>query len=269
MEGMLTILTAYLTEYLTLFNVMGVVTGALIGGMINLTGVGGGVLVIPVLAVGFALPPVVAVGTASLYATLTKLLSSWYHVRSGLIDWRVVGAFLVGAIPITLGVSGGVVYALQAYPEYQAQIQEWIKYVIIVVMMAAVAGMVYQTKRTSNRPMNRAYLVMGGMLTGVIMGLTGIGGGVLIIPLLVWLTQASIKRIISCSIVIAVIISALSGLVYSQGGQYHLTLLIGLLLGSSIGIKISDGLRHRLSETQLTRIVIGLIVLSAFVMLFR
>ncbi len=57
------------------------ILGVVIGFSIGLTGIGGGVLVLPSLTLILGLPPSVAAGTASLYAFLTKIQATVEHFR--------------------------------------------------------------------------------------------------------------------------------------------------------------------------------------------
>src|SRR6185436_5456654 len=54
-----------------------VAVGWLIGFLIGMTGVGAGSLTTPMLISGFGLPPVVAVGTDLLFASITKATAAW------------------------------------------------------------------------------------------------------------------------------------------------------------------------------------------------
>jgi len=79
------------------FVLLAAAIGAVISTLINLTGVGGGVAIIPVLSIVFSLPPVTVIGTASLYVTFSKFFSTVSHVKSGTVEWRSSLWFLVGA----------------------------------------------------------------------------------------------------------------------------------------------------------------------------
>ena len=64
--------------------------GWLIGFLIGMTGVGAGSLTTPMLISGFGLPPVVAVGTDLLFASITKATAAWRHQRLANIDWTIL-----------------------------------------------------------------------------------------------------------------------------------------------------------------------------------
>ena len=68
--------------------------GALIGACIGMTGIGGGVLILPVLTLGFGLPSTVAVGTAHLYSFLCKLPAVFFHFKQGVFPNSARGQIL-------------------------------------------------------------------------------------------------------------------------------------------------------------------------------
>ncbi len=237
--------------------------------LINLTGVGGGVLVIPILSLVFNLPPVSVVGTTSMYVTFSKFFSSVSHIRSGTVDWQTSLYFLYGAVPGVLLTTIGVAYTIVNHPQYSGLLQQSVYYATIVLMVIACLAML-KVKQKALAEKNKPFLlVVSGFFIGVIMGATGVGGGVLIIPALSLLTHLSIKQIVSGSLIIALIISGVTGIVYSQSGQIHVPVLIGLLVGSVAGVYVSNMFRHSIPDALLNRGIVVLIIISAFIMLLR
>ena len=83
-----------------------IVIGFVVGTLIGLTGLGGGVLLLPLLIFGLRVPPIVAVGSDALFNFVTKIGSSWVHLKKGTVRRKVVLALAMGSIPGSiLGVS--------------------------------------------------------------------------------------------------------------------------------------------------------------------
>ncbi len=80
--------------------------GFLVGLLIGLTGMGGGVVMTPLLMLGLGLPPTTAVGTDLFYAVLTKLAGTWQHWWKGTVDFRVVRDLALGGLPTSLAAMG-------------------------------------------------------------------------------------------------------------------------------------------------------------------
>src|SRR5271163_3799053 len=79
-----------------------VLSGILVGGLVGMTGVGGGSLMTPILILLFGVHPATAVGTDLLYASVTKTGGSIVHGFNRTVDWRVVGRLTLGSLPATL-----------------------------------------------------------------------------------------------------------------------------------------------------------------------
>src|ERR1700731_4376062 len=83
-----------------------VLIGFVVGTLIGMTGVGGGVLLLPVLIFVLRVPPILAVGSDALFNFVTKIGSSCVHLSKGTVRRRVVVALAAGSIPGSiLGVS--------------------------------------------------------------------------------------------------------------------------------------------------------------------
>ena len=80
-------------------------SGAIIGFSIGLTGVGGGVLILPTLTILFGMDTTVAVGTASLYSFITRVTGTFHHYKLKTIKLAVAIWVLVGAIPANIAAS--------------------------------------------------------------------------------------------------------------------------------------------------------------------
>lgn len=87
--------------------------GLLGGFLAGLFGVGGGILFVPVLALGLGLTQLHAEASSLLAIIPTAIVGSWRHARYGNIDLRA--AALIGAGSV-VGVQGGVLIA-ESLPE--------------------------------------------------------------------------------------------------------------------------------------------------------
>src|SRR5271155_3560461 len=83
-----------------------VLIGFVVGTLIGMTGVGGGVLLLPVLIFVLKVPPIIAVGSDALFNFVTKIGSSAVHINKGTVRRKVVLALATGSVPGSiLGVS--------------------------------------------------------------------------------------------------------------------------------------------------------------------
>src|SRR5437667_1893461 len=73
--------------------------GFVVGTLIGMTGIGGGVLLLPILIFGLKIPPIIAVGSDALFNFVTKIGSSGVHLSKGTVRRKVVLALATGSIP--------------------------------------------------------------------------------------------------------------------------------------------------------------------------
>ena len=79
--------------------VLKILVGFVVGILIGLSGVGGGVLLLPVLIFGLKIPAIVAVGSDALFNFFTKIPASLLHLKKGTVKGKVVVALALGSVP--------------------------------------------------------------------------------------------------------------------------------------------------------------------------
>jgi uncharacterized membrane protein YfcA len=77
-------------------------TGLLIGGLVGLTGMGGGSLMTPVLVVFFGFKPAYAIGTDILHGAIFKTVGAIRHRRLGNVRARLSGWMFIASAPMSL-----------------------------------------------------------------------------------------------------------------------------------------------------------------------
>ena len=106
-----------------------------------------------------------------------------------------------------------------------------------------------------------------GFFVGTIVGLTGVGGGSLMTPLLVLLfgispviAQMATTKVVGSDIAHAVPLTLVAGLGHASLGNVDWTLLVSLLIGSLPGVVIGSLLTSRLPEKLIRSILVTLLV---------
>ncbi|PSW21823.1 sulfite exporter TauE/SafE family protein [Photobacterium sanctipauli] len=245
--------------------------GSLIGICLGLTGVGGGVLIIPILQVVFGMQIVMAVGTASLISTIVKVNAGYSHIKAGNVEWNALKWMLLGSIPATLLMTELIVH-LNNSASLQNVVTFVIEAVIIAIMLFALFTM-YQKYRSSEsaieaKQYSNKVAVSAGVTCGSLLGSTGVGGGVLLLPAFNTLLGVSIKKSIGSSLVMALVLSGLTALNYSKGGQSDVMTAVLMSAGAVIGVPIAIRLLKRFSDKQIylsTMVVISVALLMMFV----
>ena len=220
--------------------------GVLAGVASGLFGVGGGVLMVP--AALYLVP-----GTAFKEATAASLLvivgsagvGVWGHHRKKSVDFT-------RGLPLALG--GFLTTALSVW--FVERIENAVLQALFGALLAVMGlRMVFGGAPRAHglsKAKERAYLFGLGALGGLLSGAFGIGGGILMVPGLVF-AGLGMHLAVGTSL-FAVWGNALSGTVMKAGlgyGAVLLTLGLPLLLGAVPGIHYGTKLAHRLHADRL------------------
>ena len=194
---------------------LALVLGALIGGVLALTGAGGGVLAIPLLVLGLHLPLQQAAPVGLLAVGLASALGAVLGLRQGLVRYRA--AALIGAAGMLMAPVG--VYLAPRLPSRAllAAFALVLLYSAWRMLRRPVPGepgspvvpcrlSATQQRLTWTRPCARA-LAGTGLLSGLLSGLLGVGGGFVIVPALTRYTDLSARSVQLTSLAVIALVS--------------------------------------------------------------
>ena len=166
--------------------------GFVVGTLIGMTGVGGGVLLLPILIFGLGVPPIVAVGSDAAFNFVTKIGSGWMHLRKGTVRLGVVLALAVGSIP---GSILGVNFLAHLRQVHGNGVNGFIRLAVGLLLVFIPTLLFFQTQiedHVAHRPPTlRSFAGMSaiGLLAGVLVGMTSVGSGSIVMMLLLLLYQ--------------------------------------------------------------------------------
>lgn len=101
-----------------------------------------------------------------------------------------------------------------------------------------------------------------GATAGFINGMFGGGGGMIVVPLLIWLLGYPVKNAHATAILIILPFSVLSGLMYSSFGIVRLSYCLPVTLGVTAGGALGSFLLSGLSGKKIV-VVFSLVMLAA------
>jgi uncharacterized protein len=248
-----------------------ILVGFVVGILIGMSGVGGGVLLLPVLIFGLRVPAIVAVGSDALFNFFTKVPASLMHVKRGTVRRNVVIALALGSVP---GSICGVKLLMHIRHLYGDGVNNFIKTAVGVLLIVIPLLMLFQRRieeHVANRPPSMkgfAGMVLIGLVAGFLVGMTSVGSGSIIMMLLLLFYSFPPKINVGTDIVHAVILTGVTGFMHFRLGNVDPTLVLTLLIGSIPGGLIGSHIATRLPMMWLRRILCALLLITGARMLW-
>jgi uncharacterized protein len=248
-----------------------ILIGFVVGTLIGMTGVGGGVLLLPILIFVLRVPPIMAVGSDALFNFVTKIGSSYVHLTKGTVKGRVVLGLAVGSIPgAIMGV--GLLKHLRAL--YGGGVNTFITTAVGILLICVPTLLLFQTQiedRVTHRPptlKSLAGLSVIGLLAGFLVGMTSVGSGSIIMMLLLLLYSFPPKVMVGTDIVHAVLLTGVTSLLHFKLGNIDPYLVASLVIGSIPGGLLGSHLSTRMPVPWLRRILCAVLLATGARMLW-
>lgn len=249
-----------------------------VGFVAGLLGVGGGLIIVPVLilmlhAQGLAvgIEPQLALGTSLASILFTSLSSVRAHHRHGAVEWPLVGRITPGIVVGTL--TGAMLATLMP--------ADGLKLFFIVFLFYAAIQMGFDFKPAAHRGLpGRVGMTAAGGLIGAVSSWVGIGGGTLSVPFMLW-HNVSLHRAIATSSAIGFPIAIAGAAGYVLGGWdvsgrppgslgfVYLPALAGIAFGSVLTAPLGAWTAHRLPVRPLKKIFALLLLALALRMAWQ
>lgn len=238
------------------------VLGMVLGVMAGLLGTGGGTFAIPVLVLWLGFGQKLAQGTA-----LVMVVS---NVFKGLLKYRGLSGLDL-KLASTLALSGCLSTALSAAwaltlpgPVLQHL------YGGFLVLLAALVALMASRKAPPDRPAAAWYwAVVPGLVGGLTLGLFGVGGAMLAVPLLVRFFGQSQVRAQGLGLALALPGCSISLLQYAASAQVNWVSGVLLAVGGLASVSLGVRWAHRISEQRLTQLFCLFLLLGGAIMLLR
>jgi uncharacterized protein len=234
---------------------VGVGIGLGSGILAGLFGVGGGIVMTPGVQVLLGAAPIVALATPLPAIFPTALAGAATYARRGEVDARAA-AWLAGP-----GLAGA---ALGAWAT------EWIETSLLLLVTAALLA--WQALRILPRrghdgsgqaapAITSPLLGAIGLAAGFVSGLLGIGGGLVIVPVLAGWLAMPLKRTLGTSLLAIVALVVPGTIVHLALGNVDLGIFAALTIGAVPGARIGAGIALGTRERTL-RIAVGSFLLA-------
>jgi uncharacterized membrane protein YfcA len=254
-----------------------IAVGCCAGFTAGLLGLGGGLVIVPLLAIildlhGFPSGEVmrVAVATSLGVITLTALSSAYAHYRHGAVQWPLVWRLGIGLACGALVSS----YLVDLLPQIVLK-------ALFACVELIVAYQLYTGKEANaGRTLPKTFPLIGtGGIFGLFSGLVGMGGGTFIVPFLVW-CNVSMRQAVATSSACGFFIAAaaVAGYVFlvepdsalpeGSVGYLYLPALFLIALTSVLFAPLGARYAHRIPAEKLRRIFSLTLVLMVMILIF-
>jgi len=251
--------------------------GAVAGTLAGLLGIGGGIIIVPVLALVFRNQGVpidvlmhVSIGTSLATIVVTSLSSIRAHQKRGAIDWSVFRRITPG---ILFGALFGAVLA-DAIPGAELRTLFAI-FMFLVATQMMIAGTPAPHRKLPGRP----GMLGAGVVIGTIAALMGVGGGSMSVPFLTW-CNVHIRQAVATSAAIGlpIALAGTAGFIFTGWGSdalpawslgyVNLPAFTGIVIASILFAPLGARLAHTIPPKLLKRIfAVLLYVLGARILL--
>lgn len=273
------------------------IIGAGIGVLTGMFGVGGGFLITPLLNVVLGVPMPIAVGTGALQILSVSTSGLYRRRHESAADYKLAtvlfgGQFAgvrLGALALAslqglgnLELGGGPIAAADFYV-----------LCVFLVLLSGISGWVYYDTTRKQSPSDVQVGIFSrinlppytecasldqprisipvvsyfGLILGFLTGLLGVGGGVIMLPALVYLVGMRTRCATATSLVLIWLSSFTATITHTLAGNSDTQLVIPLLFGGTIGLQVGVSLSAKWAGQSLRRyfffVVMGATVMVA------
>ncbi len=232
--------------------IMGGAAAGLIGGFL---GLGGGIVLVPLLTLVFKVPmhEAVAISLATIMAS--GLVSSTKYLEKGLVDYRL--AVLLSIFAAVGAVTGSALAPLMPEKFLQTAFSIVLLYTTYSILSKKDGA---NTRNQSDRPPRLIPVALVALLAGMVSSLLGVGGGVLIVPAVYLIFNYSLDLSRGTSAFTIGIIATAGSVAYFARGALNMEYTGQIMLGTIAGGWLGGWLGAR-AKSRLVKVVFSIILI--------
>jgi uncharacterized membrane protein YfcA len=213
-----------------------IIIGVIVGIISGFFGIGGGMILVPILLlIGFDINT--AVGISIIQMVFTSVYGSYLNYKKGSLE--INDGIFIGIGGFIGGFGGSLLTPFIS--------SETLKYLFVFIILFAILKLVLSKEKkdeTVNNSISWVVLLIIGVIIGVFAITLGIGGSVMLTPILAGILHYPIKKAISAGLFF-VVFSSMAGLIGRVSSnnidlENGLIIAISSLFGVFIGIFLKD-----------------------------
>jgi len=255
--------------------------GLFAGSVGALVGIGGGIIVVPAIAVGFGFDIRIAVATSLLAVVATSAAAGIAYAREGLTNFRL--GLMLEITTTVGGVVGGLI-AVSIAPSLISGLFSVVMMIVAVLMWRhveqsgdahPVEGLVAARSlsgsyfdrnsqtRVSYSPRRLGIGMSLSSVAGILSGLLGVGGGFLKVPAMTIAMRVPTKAAAATSNFMVGITAVASLVIYLARGFVEPALVVPVVIGIVIGALGASRITNRVSGHHVQRVLALILVFVA------
>ncbi|MDQ0287060.1 putative membrane protein YfcA [Desulfofundulus luciae] len=221
----------------------------------GLVGLGGGVIMIPLMVSILKMGQHKAHGTSLVALVFTGISGAVTYALNGSVD--ILASVLLASTAIFTARAGA--HFANALPEWKLK-RSFGGFLILVSLLLLLKPYLPHVCRHITGWLETLILLLTGIFTGFLSGMMGVGGGTIMVPSMVLLTGFTQYTAQGCSLLAMVPVGTAGAYTHWRLGNVSASILPGLVPGILIGTYLGGSLAHILSEGAL-RIIFSAVLI--------
>lgn len=263
-----------------------ILLGVAVGILGAILGIGGGIIMVPVLTFFFNIPIHNAIAISLVVITANSMSTSAVYLKTGTANLNlgialstasVIGALIGSKIAVLLPQSKvmfilGIIQLIMAYLTYLKMKKGSKEHIENIENKSFFYGEFVDlaTKKVVKyNPVKIGYNFLFSCFSGVFSGLSGAGGGAMIIPGMNLISNIPIKAATATSSFIIGFTAAAGSIVYMQAGYVDVKVACSIILGIFAGTMISMRYFSKITDKKVSYLLIILLLIVAFQMMYE
>ena len=228
-----------------------ILLGIVVGVLSGFFGIGGGTILIPILLF-LGIPTKDAIGISVVQMVFSSVFGSYLNNKKGTLDVPMVVVIGLGGFVGAL-LSG---YITSSFSDFTLEL------IFLSFSLFALLRMFFKPKESKGqKDVSKVVLFLIGVPIGTLSMTIGVGGSIILVPILVGFLHVDLKRATSAGLFFVVFSSVAGFISHMQVGDldYQSGIIIGL--ASMIGVYVGVHLKDRVTPILQKRLLVGFYML--------
>lgn len=243
-----------------------ILTGAFSGALGALVGIGGGMVLVPALVLGFDVPLSEAVPASLMCVVASSCAAGASYLEGRLADVRL--AMTLELATVAGAILGGLVAGFVPAAGIALVFGSFSLYVALQLVLARAPAAATEND-ADYVPIRYPLGISGSLVAGGLSALLGVGGGPLKVPLMNLGMKVPFRVASATSNLMIGVTGAASVAAYAWRGDLNMTLVTPLVVGVLVGAAVGSKLMLKTPIRQLKRILGGVLIAVAVQMLWK